>query len=918
MRLKIIHHNVRNWVNPLYKNVLSNIYLKEDPDVITVNSHGIIRQDKHVKLFNYSGYTKNRELNSGVAILVKSSIPHTFHTDTINNNIMAVSLFLNHTKLTIVTFYRPFRQDSLPLVDLKKFINFGNPTLIMTDANVKNTHYGHTTTNEMGILLERFNQLHNLHFLGPRFNTFFSHNAKGKPDLIFGNTALLQLAYDITEGPRTPASDHIPVITTISTSPLAIPTKPRYNYNRANWEEFKTHMDTLDLPNIINKNSNQIDTLWDQVINHIKVGANLHIPKTTHKIIPALSQSNRTKTLLRIYNNRHEMYKQNMTIERAQILNTIKNHIKSSLHKDLCDYWSKRIEHIEEYKIINDPKNMYGNIKKLMGSENRNLGTFLIHRGREVHDHKEQADIFAETWEQIMKPNTPRDTPEVQQNIEEVNNWYEQNQQIIEPYPTINLNKLEKSHPLIKPITLIEVSSIFKKIKSKATGPQEISKQILENTPIKTGITITRLFNASLATGYYPKCFKQANIFLIHKPGKPATNPTSYRPIAIINLIAKILEKIIAKRLRTYLESTLQMNPTQYGFRQGRSTENIIYTTFFYLDSYHKLKKKTATASLDVEKAFDRVWHKGLTYKIFKQYNIPIVIKKFISHFISDRKYNILIGHVTSRQLQSEAGVPQGSALSPTLYTLYTNDTPNPKDNRTIILQYADDITILTQRTSIQHLRTAIQEELIQIDNYQAKWLIKTNKQKSNIVMYHTNIRTIHGLALININGGIIPFSQNTNILGVKFDYQLNMRNHIDTRIQMAKFTLSRLNRFKTMKTNLQFMLFQTLCLSQIMFSPTALIFPKTYGMDKLQKIQNKAIRQIHSIDWFSFTRNLDLHNLLDYRQTTEILYQRFLKTHLKTLEINTHIFNKINRELGIKRNRLLDLIDHPPQNILQ
>ena len=70
---------------------------------------------------------------------------------------------------------------------------------------------------------------------------------------------------------------------------------------------------------------------------------------------------------------------------------------------------------------------MYGNIKKLMGSENRNLGTYLYYRGREIHDYKEQADIFAETWEQIMKPNTPRDTQEVQQNIDEVNNWYEQN-----------------------------------------------------------------------------------------------------------------------------------------------------------------------------------------------------------------------------------------------------------------------------------------------------------------------------------------------------------------------------------------------------------------------------------------------------------------------------------------------------------
>ena len=108
--------------------------------------------------------------------------------------------------------------------------------------------------------------------------------------------------------------------------------------------------------------------------------------------------------------------------------------------------------------------------------------------------------------------------------------------------------------------------------------------------------------------------------------------------------------------------------------------------------------------SLNVEKAFDRVWHQGFIYKIFNQYNLPQVIKKLLSHFIIERRYNIIHGHAKSRQLQSEAGVPQGSALSPTLYTLYTNDTLNPIDTRTIILQYAD-VTILTQRTSIHHLR---------------------------------------------------------------------------------------------------------------------------------------------------------------------------------------------------------------------
>ena len=136
-----------------------------------------------------------------------------------------------------------------------------------------------------------------------------------------------------------------------------------------------------------------------------------------------------------------------------------------------------------------------------------------------------------------------------------------------------------------------------------------ISKTILKHTPLKTGLHITRLYNAILSTGYFPKILKQAEIFLIIKPDKDPTLPTSYRPISLITLLAKIFEKIIAHRLRNHIENTGQMNLHQNGFRTGKSTEDIILKTLFYIDTFTTLNKKLASASLDMEKAFDTVWH---------------------------------------------------------------------------------------------------------------------------------------------------------------------------------------------------------------------------------------------------------------------------------------------------------------------
>ena len=172
MFIKIIHHNVRNWINPIHINDMSNYYISQDPHIITLNSHSITKTDKFVKLFGYSGFTQNKQQAAGVAILIKHNIPHIFHTNTTNKNIMAATITTKQGKLTIVTFYRPLRQDTLPQTDILHFLNFNNPTIILTDANVKHQNFGHNNSERLGKLLKNFNSNTNLHFIGPDFNTY--------------------------------------------------------------------------------------------------------------------------------------------------------------------------------------------------------------------------------------------------------------------------------------------------------------------------------------------------------------------------------------------------------------------------------------------------------------------------------------------------------------------------------------------------------------------------------------------------------------------------------------------------------------------------------------------------------------------------------------------------------------------------
>ena len=320
--LNIISHNIRAWTQN-NKNELSNYYLTNNPDIVAMQSHGIRDQTKYIKLFGFSGHTSGNEAHSGVATLTKYNIKHTFHSNTWDINTLATTIETTRGPICVINFYRPPRQDYLPLMELQRHLDRDIPTLILTDANVGHRFFGHNNNTPLGTIFKKFCRDKELHFTGPNFKTFYSGRLKGKPDLVLANNAMLTFAINITEGKRMVASDHVPIHITVGTGPLAVPINPVYNFNRANWEGFKENLETIQLPNVHGMNPDQLDTEWTNLLNNIKIAADTHIPKTRFKIIHALNKSTRTKNLENIYNTRHNIYKHNMTQERADILHRI-------------------------------------------------------------------------------------------------------------------------------------------------------------------------------------------------------------------------------------------------------------------------------------------------------------------------------------------------------------------------------------------------------------------------------------------------------------------------------------------------------------------------------------------------------------------------------------------------------------------
>lgn len=140
----------------------------------------------------------------------------------------------------------------------------------------------------------------------------------------------------------------------------------------------------------------------------------------------------------------------------------------------------------------------------------------------------------------------------------------------------INLGNLTIEDPLLAALTMEEFIKVIRCIKNKTPGISQIRKLVITNIPPIIIHRLNDIFNASLASGYFPQRFKSALLTLIPKAGKPPNRLENFRLISFLEILGKILERILSTRLRSYLEENQLLNVRQYGFMQSRGTSTAI------------------------------------------------------------------------------------------------------------------------------------------------------------------------------------------------------------------------------------------------------------------------------------------------------------------------------------------------------
>ena len=308
----------------------------------------------------------------------------------------------------------------------------------------------------------------------------------------------------------------------------------------------------------------------------------------------------------------------------------------------------------------------------------------------------------------------------------------------------------------------------------KAPGPDSICPELILHAGAALKSWLRDFLSSCLRRLKIPKIWRRALVVAIPKPGKPMEDPNSYRPISLVCVPYKILERLIYARVKPLIDPLLPKQ--QAGFRRGKSTvDQVVLLTQNIEDSF-EAKKKAGAVFVDLTAAYDTVWHRGLTCKLLRLFPDKHMVK-MIMELVRNRSFIFTTGDSKqSRLCRLKNGVPHGSVLAPLLFNIYTYDLPSMISRK---FAYADDLALLHSSGNWKDLKETLSQDISTLSAYLQTWRLKLSHTKTVTAAFHLNNREAKRELKVYNNDRFLPFCPNPTYLGVKLDRSLTFRHHL-------------------------------------------------------------------------------------------------------------------------------------------
>lgn len=323
--------------------------------------------------------------------------------------------------------------------------------------------------------------------------------------------------------------------------------------------------------------------------------------------------------------------------------------------------------------------------------------------------------------------------------------------------------------------SIVSENKVFKYLEglytNKVVGLDGISSRFLKDSASIIADPLSHIINLSIIQGVVPDDFKSARVVPIYKMNDK-TDVGNYRPVSILSVVSKVIERVIYDQLEEYLVKRNLLYDFQSGFRHGFSTDTcLIYLTDyirFQMDKGHLV----GMILLDLQKAFDTVNHSILLMKL-KATGLSELSVQWFSSYLSDRCQLVELSGVRSSTAKVTCGVPQGSILGPLLFLIYVNDMSAAIKNK--LLLYADDSAILVSAKNKHDIENTLCHDL----NIVSQWLIcnklSLHLGKTESILFGSQRRLSSQSSLnISCNGQTIESKTSVKYLGAIIDQCLS------------------------------------------------------------------------------------------------------------------------------------------------
>lgn len=396
----------------------------------------------------------------------------------------------------------------------------------------------------------------------------------------------------------------------------------------------------------------------------------------------------------------------------------------------------------------------------------------------------------------------------------------------------------------IPPLTTAEVYNALKCLKqTNARGLDGLDGKILKLAAPVITETLTYVYNLCIDKSCFPTLLKQSKITPLYKSGD-TTDPSNYRPISILSVLSKPLEKHINKHILAHLNRYDLLHASQSGFRAHHSCHTALTTMVEQWLNNINENKFCGALFVDFAKAFDVISHDLLLRKL-ALYGISLQAIQLLGSFLGERQQRVCINEEQSSPQTVKFGVPQGSVLGPLLFSIYINDLPLHITNPCEL--FADDTTIHSCDKNIEPLAPSLQKSADQLKNWSEinHMALNPHKTKSMLITTRQKRQNLNSeFPKLHVCNQTIDEVQDHKVLGITIDNNLSWSQHIlavSKNIAKKTYQLCRIKHF--LNSHARKLFYTAHIQSSIDYSSTLWDSASGNAMKPLISIQKRAIK---------------------------------------------------------------------------